>query len=77
MLVVRSVDSFSGSMGKISAAVYTEVVACVRVNGRSVFDERVHIRDGHQELDFIDGQSFGHSKLIEVAGVVIIYEQSR
>ena len=47
-------------------------MACVFVNGRSVFDERVHIGDRHEQLDFVAGQGLGHGELIEVAGVIVI-----
>ena len=49
---VRSVESFSGSIGKISAAVYTEVVfvrACSSIAERR-FTGGVDVGDGDEDL---------------------------
>jgi hypothetical protein len=48
------------------------VVTGVRVDGRAVFHERVHIGDGHSNRDGIGGQGVGDRELVQIAGVVVV-----
>ena len=71
---VRSVESFSGSIGKISAAVYTEVVLVARVvvDGGVLPDERVDVGDGDEDPHRAAGQRLGDRELVEVARIVVV-----
>ena len=48
------------------------VVAGVLVDGRALGDDRVHVRDGDEDLHPLAGQGLGHGKLVQVAGVVVV-----
>ena len=67
---VRSVDSRSGIIEKMLAAVYTVVVSArgVRVDGGSCGNERVHVGDGDHHARATCSQRDGDRELIEIAG---------
>ena len=47
-------------------------MAGVFVNGRPIFNERIHIRHGNQNLDFVSRHCLSHGKLIQVKRVIVI-----
>ena len=47
-------------------------MARVFVDGRAVLDQRIHVRNGHTNPDFVSGQGLGDRELIQVEGVIVI-----
>ncbi len=71
---VRSVESLSGSMGKISAAVYTEVVlvlAC-RSIGDTGFDDRIDVRNRDQDFDSARREPLRHGELVQISRRIVV-----
>ena len=67
-------ESISGSIGKITAGVYTEVVLCAACWSSAVpfFHQRIHIRHRHEDARAPACERLGDRELIEVARIIIV-----
>ena len=67
-------ESFSGSIGKCLGNRVDRggVLPRMIVQRRSLFDHRVNVGNGHQNLDRPIGQRFGNGKLVQIARIVVV-----
>ena len=47
-------------------------MAGVRIDGRVLLDEGIHVGDGHQNLHLLIRQGLGHRQLVQVQGIIVV-----